>query len=97
MQPGEVIAERFELEQRVGSGGMGEVYRARDRTSGEAVAVKVLLDRNASGAARFLREAEVLAELCHPSIVRHVAHGASATGAPYLAMEWLSGEDLGSR
>ena len=58
MQPGEVIAERFEIEQRVGSGGMGEVYRARDRTSGEVVAVKVLLERNAAGAARFLREAK---------------------------------------
>src|SRR5262245_39784469 len=97
MQPGEVIAERFEIEQRVGSGGMGEVYRARDRASGEAVAVKVLLERDAAGAARFLREAEVLAELRHPGIVRHIAHGEAATGVPYLAMEWLSGEDLGSR
>src|SRR5262249_8233867 len=42
MQPGEVIGERFEIERRVGSGGMGVVYRARDLASGEAVAVKVL-------------------------------------------------------
>jgi len=61
MQPGDVIADRFEIERRVGSGGMGIVFRARDRASGEPVAVKVLLEQDASGAARLLREAEVLA------------------------------------
>jgi serine/threonine protein kinase len=80
MQPEDVIALRFEIERRVGSGGMGEVYLARDRSSGEAVAVKVLLDRSPSGAARFLREAEVLSRLRHPGIVRHVAHGEAAAG-----------------
>jgi eukaryotic-like serine/threonine-protein kinase len=97
MRQGEVVAGRFELKRRVGSGGMGEVYRALDRDSGEVVAVKVLHGKHASDSARFMREAEVLAELSHPGIVRYVAHGTAASGEPYMTMEWLAGEDLGER
>ena len=46
---------------------------------------------------RFAREAQVLAELNHPAIVRYVAHGETAQGQPYLVMEWLEGEDLSQR
>jgi eukaryotic-like serine/threonine-protein kinase len=97
MKPGDIIDGRFELERSAGSGGMGEVFRARDRESGEVVAVKVLLDPEAPEAARFSREATVLAELSHPGIVRYVAHGVTGSGELYLAMEWLEGEDLLSR
>src|SRR5262245_12750307 len=97
MQPGDVLGERFELEQRACAGGMGEVFRAKDRASGEAVAVKVLLEKRAHDQARFAREAKVLAELSHPAIVRYVAHGVAPSGEPYLAMEWLDGEDLSKR
>src|ERR1700722_16582468 len=74
---------------------MGRIYRARDRVTGEAVAVKVL--PGDGDAARFAREAEVLASLDHPSVVRHVAHGGTTEGWQYLAMEWLTGEDLAQR
>ena len=47
--------------------------------------------------ARFDHERRALTRLSHPSIVRYVAHGLSASGQPYLAMEWLEGEDLASR
>jgi serine/threonine protein kinase len=94
MQPGDVLEGRFELERRAGSGGMGEVFEARDRSSGEAVAVKVMLAADATDQRRFVREAQVLAALEHPGIVRYVAHGVAAAGRPYLAMEWLEGEDL---
>src|SRR5262249_46480779 len=77
------------------SGGMGAVFRARDRTTGEAVAGKLL--HEAGDAQRFLREAALLTELRHPPIVRHVAHGRTAAGDLYLAMEWLDGEDLAHR
>ncbi|HEY1695189.1 MAG TPA: protein kinase [Polyangiaceae bacterium] len=89
---GQVLAERFELQSLAGAGGMGRVYRALDRTSGAAVAVKVL--PGDGDAARFAREAQVLASLDHPGIVRHVAHGVTPEGWQYLAMEWLTGEDL---
>src|SRR5262245_39249744 len=95
MRAGDVVADRFELLDAVGSGGMGSIFRARDRHSGEPVAVKILLED--LGQARFEQEAEVLSELHHPAIVRYVAHGATAAGKSYLAMEWLDGEDLSRR
>jgi hypothetical protein len=76
---------------------MGEVFRARDRVTGEAVAVKVVLGERVAPHARFAREAQVLSELQNPGIVRYVAHGLGASSEPFLAMEWLSGEDLSQR
>src|SRR5438105_15516725 len=96
MKVGDVVAGRFELEKLIGSGGMGDVHCALDRTSGERVALKTLRAQGGD-ADRFLREAQILAELSHAAIVRHVAHGESSGGAFYLAMEWLEGEDLAKR
>ena len=93
----QVLADRFELEKVVGTGGMGEVYRARDRLTGKPVAVKLLFASLHGDVDRFQREALLLAELHHPRIVRYVAHGLTPTGRAYLAMEWLEGEDLGDR
>ena len=73
---------------------MGRVFRARDRASGETVAVKLMSEDHECHTERFEREIEVLAELTHPGIVRHVCHGVMASGAPFLVMEWLEGEDL---
>src|SRR5262245_13609750 len=75
---------------------MGVVFRALDRHTGGAVALKTLHTRDVQ-AERFAREARLLAELKHPGIVGYVAHGVTPDGAPYLAMEWLDGEDLGHR
>ena len=91
------FGERFDIEALVGSGGMGMVFRGRDRMDGQAVAVKVLHRRGPMASERFLREAEVLAALAHPAIVRYVAHGMTPQGEPYLAMEWLDGETLADR
>ncbi|MFO0735644.1 MAG: protein kinase [Labilithrix sp.] len=92
-----ILADRFVVEKLVGSGGMGEVYRAKDRVSGEKVAVKLLFASMKRDADRFKQESQLLAEISHPRIVRYVAHGISEGGRPYLAMEWLEGEDLGER
>ncbi|UQA54617.1 serine/threonine-protein kinase PknK [Polyangium aurulentum] len=88
---------RFEVERLASSGGMASVYRARDRSSGALVALKVLHAAGAQLAGHFARESYVLAELDHPGIVRYVGHGAAPTGELYLAMEWLEGEDLAKR
>jgi tetratricopeptide (TPR) repeat protein len=96
MTPGTVIAGRFWVEGLVRSGGMGSIYQARDQLTGRDVAIKIA---RATGdiCARFVREAAALSELAHPCIVRYVAHGAMPSGELYLAMEWLSGEDLSDR
>jgi tetratricopeptide (TPR) repeat protein len=77
---------------------MGEVFRATDRENGQTVAIKLL--RQGAGrdeAARFRREIAVLADLRHPNVVQYVDHGTWNDGRPYLAMEWLEGEDLQAR
>lgn len=96
VRPGDVIADRFVVESLAGTGGMGEVYRARDQQTGETVAVKLLGDAAQASAERFAREGKVLADLRHPAIVRYIAHGSSERG-PFLAMQWLEGEDLAER
>jgi tetratricopeptide (TPR) repeat protein/predicted Ser/Thr protein kinase len=92
-----VIADRFEIERLAGQGGMGAVYKARDKGTGERVAVKLMSVIGDADRQRFEREARVLSELCHPGIVRYVDHGVTPSGEPYLVMEWLDGEDLGER
>lgn len=76
---------------------MGQIYRATDLTTGQPVAMKVMLDVESHQALRFAREAKLLAELRHPAIVQHVADDTTETGEPFLAMEWLEGEDLSVR
>jgi len=71
---GSLLADRFELESTAGSGGMGTVFRARDRYTGDRVALK--LQHPSAGdyhePERFLREAQMLSELRHPGIVSYV-------------------------
>jgi tetratricopeptide (TPR) repeat protein len=97
MQPGDLVADRFEIDRRAGAGGMSVVWRARDRTTGGPVALKILGVPDHVATGRFQREGRVLAQLEHPAIVRFVAHGATESGERYLAMEWLDGEDLAER
>jgi len=97
MRSGDVVADQFELQRIAGSGGMGEVWRARDRLRDAPVALKLLTGTGESGRARFLREAVMLSELRHPGIVRYLAHGVTPSEELYLVMEWLDGEDLSKR
>lgn len=94
---GEVLGGRFEIAERIGVGGMAEVFRARDRVGGVDVVVKIPRSRGEEEVARFEREAALLVTLDHPAIVKHVASGRAADGTPFLAMEWLEGEDLAKR
>lgn len=95
---GRTIANRFRLESLAGRGGMGAVYRTLDLETADVVAFKILVrDPNREATERMQREAQVLAQLKHPNIVRYVAHGTMPTGEPYLVMEWLEGEELSVR
>ncbi len=99
LSPGSLFANRFEILRAAGSGGMGTVYCATDRYSGDTVALKLLHAEISSRdeSDRFLREAQLLSELRHPGIVAHVAHGQTPDGQRYLAMEWLDGQELSER
>jgi serine/threonine-protein kinase len=93
--PGAEVGD-YVVEAWRGAGGFATVYRARDRRTGLPVALKVLhpyLVRTPSILRRFQREAETIARLDHPGIVRLLGYGERG-GAPYLAMEWIDGATL---
>ena len=95
---GTVVAGRYEIELLAGKGGMGAVYRAIDRITGAPVALKILHDEATEHhRERLEREARLLSDLTHPGIVRYLGFGKTARDQPYLAMEWLDGEDLAVR
>ncbi len=66
---GRTLAERFELQRRIGAGGMGEVYEAYDRVSGETVALKTLAYADGDTLIRFKREFRALQSTSHPNLV----------------------------
>jgi serine/threonine protein kinase/WD40 repeat protein len=90
---------RYQFASRIGAGGMGEVYKARDTTLNRSVAIKVLLPAIANDPdrlARFRREAQVLASLNHPHIAQ--IHGFEDTdGVRALVMELVEGPTLADR
>jgi len=85
----------FEVIRPAASGGTASVFIARDRSTERLVALKVL--EETGDPKRFDREARILATIVHPNVVRYVAHGIAQSGRPWLAMEWLEGEDLDAR
>ena len=98
VEPGEVIANRYEIERLCGTGGMAVVYRARDMQADVPVALKVL--RTGSRGAdlkRFLLEGETLASLSHPGIVRSIDRGTTPIGEAYIVQEWVDGVTLRER
>jgi beta-lactam-binding protein with PASTA domain len=96
IEPGTVIDGRYEVLQRVGSGGMADVYLASDQLLGRKVAVKVLHHRFAEDqefVERFRREASSAAGLSHPNVVSVFDRG-EWDGTYYIAMEYLPGRTL---
>jgi serine/threonine protein kinase len=90
----------YEIVSLIGSGGMGEVYRARDTNLARDVALKVLPDAFAldpDRLARFRREAQVLASLNHPHIAAIYGLEESRSGASALVLELVEGLTLADR
>src|SRR5262245_35990666 len=88
--------DTYEIVARLGAGGMGEVYRARDSKLNRDVAVKVLprdLATDPGRRARFAREARALAALNHPHIAQIYDSG-TVGDTDYLVMELVPGDDL---
>ncbi len=93
-----VVAGRYRLERCLGSGGMGEVWRAQHLFTRRAVALKrvhpCLLHKDAEAARRFFDEAALQASVRHPGVVEVFDAGREPDGTAYMAMELLSGWDL---
>jgi serine/threonine-protein kinase len=94
---GDVLASKYRLEELLGSGGMGYVYRAVNEHVGRAVAIKVLRPEHAANAPiveRFLREARVANIVRHPNVVDVLDIGRDDDGTPFIVQELLTGENL---
>jgi eukaryotic-like serine/threonine-protein kinase len=95
-QPGDLIADRYELEELVGTGGMSSVFRARDLQLEREIAIKILHQHYADDPEyleRFRREARAVAALSHPNIVTVIDRGDDG-GRQYIVFEHVEGENL---
>ncbi|HCF62110.1 MAG TPA: hypothetical protein DFS52_29475, partial [Myxococcales bacterium] len=96
-RPGALIERRYRLQEKLGEGGMGAVYKAEHVRMGKTVALKLLradaaLDRTALK--RFQQEARIVSRLTHPNTVSVFDFGEADDGALYMAMEYVPGRDL---
>jgi len=99
IEPGALLGSRFEVVAALGSGGLAEVFSARDRATGSEVALKALHPHYAQVAVvreRFRREVAIARRLDHPGIVR-VYDLHEHEGRPFISMELLSGQPLSQR
>ena len=96
MDAGEVIQGRYLLEERLGKGGMGQVWRAVDQRLQRTVAIKLIAPQLADEPeflVRFLREAQSIARISHPNVVGVLDFG-EADDKPFLVMEYVPGQPL---
>lgn len=94
---GKVINKRYKINDRIGEGGMGVVYRAHDMQVDRAVAIKLVRRECLTDnkfLTRFRRELEVTSQFRHPSTIRVYEHGETRDGRPYMVMELLTGQSL---
>ncbi len=89
-----VDADYYVIGDELARGGMGSIWRARDRRLGRPVAIKVPIQGSGAARARFEREARITARLQHPSIVNVLEAGTWPTGEPFYAMKLVTGERL---
>src|SRR5437588_11268047 len=95
----ETVIGQYRVISKIGEGGMGEVYRARDVKLGRDVAIKVLpaaFSEDSERLRRFEQEAQAAGALNHPNILS-IYHIGTHDGAPYIVSELLEGEELRDR
>ena len=93
---GTLLAGKYEIRRRLGSGGMGAVYEARHARMNKRVAVKVIhpqFAKNAEAVGRFLREAEAAARIRHPNVI-DVVDIDERHEPPFMVLEYLEGRSL---
>jgi hypothetical protein len=95
LEPGELLDGRYEIARRLGEGGAGIVYEVRRVADGERLALKLLhASADTTDMARFAREAQVIAKLDHPNVVRIVDVDVNSTGFFYIVVELVRGRSL---
>ena len=98
MEPGTTLGH-YRIDRRLGEGGMGQVWLARDQRLNRDVAIKVLppgIAEDADRMSRFVQEARLASSLSHPNIA-HIYDTGTERGVAYLVMEYVEGECLNLR
>jgi serine/threonine-protein kinase len=93
----ELLGGQFQILQKIGSGGMGAVYKAAQPAMSRMVAVKILHPKLANRkdlVSRFRREARAMSHLAHPNTVKVLLYGELDDGSLYIVMEYLEGKNL---
>src|SRR5919206_66668 len=93
----DILNGQFQILQKIGSGGMGSVYKALQPAMNRMVAVKILHPKLASRkdlVSRFRREARAMSHLTHPNTVKVYLYGELEDGSLYIVMEYLEGKNL---
>ena len=95
-EPGDILADRYRIDEDVGEGGFGRVYRALDIESARVVAVKMLkvIESDPTERSRFDREMKAIATFESPHIPKLRDHGRTEAGEPYMVTDFVDGEDL---
>lgn len=91
------LGDQYEVIEAIGHGGMGTVYRVKDKVLGKEFAIKVLrkeLAADESSVKRFEQEAKVASELTHVNVLAVYSNDRTVSGAPYIVMDYLEGESL---
>ena len=99
LPPGTRLGRQYVVHELLGDGGMAHVYRGEHETIARPVAIKVLvkeLSRQPSIVVRFLQEARASSKVRHENVVEVTDFGETDDGRPFIVMEFLEGEDLGS-
>jgi len=94
---GRTLDEKYLVEEPLGAGGMGEVYRARHLSMDRPVAIKFLHQRlveDEAARVRFHTEARAAVKLCHPNAISVTDFGQTSEGVVYIVMELLEGRTL---
>lgn len=97
---GQIVGNRYRLEKALGAGGMGSVWIAEHLAMGTRVALKIIASewkKHPIALARFRREARAAAEIRSPHVVQILDYDVDDAVGPFMVMEVLAGEDLGTR
>jgi serine/threonine protein kinase len=86
---------RYQILSKVGTGGSGTIYKAKQQPLGRIVAIKMLKTHSESQVARFRQEAQVSSLLDHPNIIHLYDFGATQNHQPFMVMDFVEGDDLG--
>ncbi len=94
---GQLLADRYQVGEKIGEGGMCFVYLARDTNTGEQVAIKKLLPKfitDRTAMARLRREAALGSKLAHPNVCHIIRLGETSAGFDYIVMPYVEGDLL---